>query len=175
MYLSIRVITHVHAHCVVCIHLNPQDVSVQSKEFEGSISGLHQYFKCRDSSHGKIVMPEAFVVLERVDAAKRSEQRKPTPSSNQGTSVDPHASEEERRIQIAKEESEEDYLKGALHTQVVDRGEQIRALNEIERRQKLLQNMTDRDHYEPIPGECKLPAHPLNQQPNAQQSSGEQK
>ena len=40
---------------------------------------------------------------------------------------------------------------------------------------RVLQNMTDRYHYEPISGECKLPAHPLNQQPNAQHSSGEQK
>ena len=154
----------------------PQDVYVRSIEFEGSIPGIHQYFKCRDSSHGKIVMPEAFVVLERVDAAKRSEQRKPTPSSNQGTSVDHHAVEEERRIQIAKEQSEDDYLKEALHTQVVDREEQIRALNEIERvqmerRQKLLQNLSLRDDYEPIPGECKLPAQPLSQNPR---SSGEQ-
>ena len=77
------------------------------------------------------------------------------------------------------EQSEDEYLKGALNTKVVDREEQVRALNEIERAQierraKLMQNIEERrqpDHYEAIPG---LPAQPSNQQRHPRSSTGEQ-
>ena len=98
-----------------------------------------------------------------------------TLSHNNG--VDPRALDDDRLMQQAKEQSEVEYLKGALNTQVVNREEQIRALNEIEkaqteRRHKLLQNITDRgQRYEPISG---FPGQPSNQQPHPQHSSGEQ-
>ena len=129
------------------------------------------------SRRGKLVVPEPLVSFEHGDAARREEQKKVTPTPNQSSSVDPRALDDDRLMQQAKEQSEVEYLKGALNTQVVNREEQIRALNEIERRQnerrqKLLQNITDRgQRYEPIPG---FPGQPSNQQPHPQHSSGEQ-
>ena len=52
-----------------------QDVAVQSKNFVWALTGFHQHFKCTDSSHGKLVMPESLVILEAEDAAKRLERK----------------------------------------------------------------------------------------------------
>ena len=145
---------------------DPQDVSVNSKEFVGSLHGFGQFFKCGDSRHGKLVMPEPLVISERDDAARRDEQMK----ANQGTSVDAHATAtEERRIQIAIEQSEEEYLKGALNTKIVDREEQVRALERFEREKKQ-QNLSHGrsgvdpyDPYEVIPGLAESATQPPNQ------------
>ena len=159
-----------------------QDVSVQSKDFVGSLPGIGQHFKCMDSRHGKLVMPESMVTSEAVDAAQRHEQKGTIP--NQGTSVDAHARAHEhahaqrRNVQQAAEHREDEYLKGALKTTDFDREQQVRLLREIEKaHQEKKQNASDnqqyvdhnkrQDHYSVFPG----PADSSSQAPYQQQPS----
>ena len=102
-----------------------QDVAVQSKDFEGLIPGMVQLFKCMDSNHGKLVMPESMVIFEAVHAAQRDEQKGKV--SNRGTSVDEHA------CRSAHKDAQEEisYLKDALNTTRIDREQQARLLDEI--------------------------------------------
>ena len=118
---------------------------MQSREFAGALTGLGQHFKCRDSRHGRLAMPESMVVLEREDAAKR-EQLKQIESS-----VDP---KEEKALE-----------------NVVDRNEQIRALQEYEKankeRQRSSGSRLDDGHYEPIPRELTDQPPPYPKQPTS--------
>lgn len=77
-------------------------------------------------------MPEPFIISEHEDAAKKDEQIK----SDQDNSVYTRATGKERMIQMAKDQSEEEYLTGALNTEVVDREEQAHTLERFEREKK---------------------------------------
>ena len=96
-----------------------QDVAVQSKEFEGSLIGFTQYFKCTDAKHGKLAMPESMVTSEREDAAQHLKQKRNI--SNGGISVDAHAHEHPHEDVPA----EDKFLKAALPTGKIDRYQQI--------------------------------------------------
>lgn len=78
---------------------------MRPRDFEGSLYGFGQYFKCGDSRHGKLVMCESSVVSESVDAARRNERK------NQHEScVDVHVQENEKVIQQLQQ-GEEEYVK----------------------------------------------------------------
>ena len=151
---------------------------MQSKEFVGSLHGLGQHFKCLDSRHGKLVMPEYMVISEKADAAQRQQQ-----SSNQGSSVDAHAHEDahaqfrdgQKTIQRVTEQCEDEYLKGALNTSI-DREKQVRVMREIEKAHKEKQQNTSQnrpyvdphnpqDRYDVIPGATDLTNRPPYQNP----------
>lgn len=71
-----------------------QDIGVQSKDFEGSLAGLSQHFKCSNHSHGKIVMPESMVISGKLYAIQHGKQKEKY--SAQGTSIEEaHAQEHE--------------------------------------------------------------------------------
>ena len=117
-------------------------------------------------------MPESMVVLERVHAAKREQLRQ----IKRDSSVDP---KDEKQLEMAREWSEDEYLKGALRTEVVDRKGQILALQEYEKanreRQRSSGNRPVSDpfnHYEPIPGARDDPPpysrHPISNPRGAQ-------
>ena len=161
-----------------------QDIGVLSKDFEGSLTGYGQHFKCSDSRHGKLVMPESMVISEKLDIIQRDKQKKK--HSAQGTSVDAHAHEHEhahvqyRDVKQAVQQREDEYLKGALHMSRIDRDEQIHLMRQIEKAHKgKQQNAPDnqpfidsnpnkrRAHYEAIPG----PADSSGQPPHQQQPS----
>ena len=154
---------------------------MQSKDFTGHLTGMTQHFKCSDSRHGKIAMPEAVVVSEKLDATQRDKQKENY--SAQGTSVDPHAQVHEhahmqyRDVKQAVQQREDEYLKGALHTSRIDRDQQILLMRKIEKAHKgRQQNAPDnqpfidsnpnkrRDHYEAIPGPADFPNRPPHQQ-----------
>ena len=135
------------------------------KDFEEALLGLSQYFNRRESWRGKIVLPEAFIAFEHEDAASRNKKM----SSTQDTCVDPDTIEEERVIQAVKKQSEEEYLKEALNTKVVNLEEQVRALERFEKEKKQQYQSQSRpnvdcyDHYEVIPGAADLVTQPSNQ------------
>ena len=163
---------------------------MQSKDFMGSLTGMTQHFKCSDSRHGKIAMPEAVVVSEKLDAIQRDKQKENY--SAKGTSVDPHAQVHEHThmqygdVKQAVQQREDEYLKGALHTNRIDRDQQIHLLREIEKAHKgRQQNAPDnqpfvdsnpnkrRDHYEAIPGLADSSNRPpLQQHPSPHPLSG---
>ena len=166
-----------------------QDIGVQSKDFEGSLTGFAQHFKCSDSSHGKIVMPESMVVSEKLDAIQRDKQKEK--HSAQETSVDPHARQHEhaqeqyRDVKQAVQQREDEYLKGALHMSRIDLDQQIHLMREIEKAHKgKQQNAPDnqpfvnpnpnkrRDRYDVIPGPADSSSRPPHQQPSPHPSSG---
>ena len=89
-----------------------QDISVQSKDFEGSLLGFSQHFKCRDSKHGKLVMPEPLVNFEHVDAARRKKRETTSPSSDASTSV-------AQLKDLGKKQSEYQTNRGQSHHDVI--------------------------------------------------------
>ena len=155
-----------------------------SKDFVGSLTGMTQHFKCSDSRHGKIAMPESMVFSEKLDAIQRDKQKENY--SAQGTSVDAHAQEHEHahaQIHQVAERREDEYLKGALKTSHFDREKQVRLLREIEKKhqekrhsapdsQPLVDPNKYPDHYEIIPGPANSSSQPPHQQPSPRQSRG---
>lgn len=146
---------------------------MQSKDFEGALTGFTQHFKCTDSSHGKIAMPESRVVSEKLDAVRHDKQKE------QGTSVDAQEHEHAHaQFRDVTQQREDEYLKGVLQTGRIDREQQIRLMKEIENTHKgKKQNAPDnqpyidpynpQSHYEAIPG----PAESSNQPPYQHPSS----
>ena len=124
---------------------------MQIKDFEEALLGLSQHFKCRESWHGKIVMPEAFITFELEDAKIRKL------SSKQDTCVNPHTTGVENLTEVVKKQSEDEYLQEALNAKVLDCEEQVLALERFERekKQKLSQSRPNvpYDSYEVIPCE----------------------
>lgn len=127
---------------------------MQSKDFEEALLGSGQHFKCRESWHGKIVMPEAFITFELEDANIRKL------SSKQDTCVYPHKTGVENLTEVVKKQSEDEYLQEALNAKVLDCEEQVLALERFERekKQKLSQSRPNvpYDSYEVIPCEGDL-------------------
>ena len=159
---------------------------MQSRDFVGSMPGFGQHFKVMESKHGKLVMPEAMVNSEALDATQRYERKQTVPS--QGTSVDAHAHEHAhaqiRDTQQVAEHREDEYLKGALKTSHFDREGQVRLLREIEKKhqekrhsapdsQPFIDPNKYPDHYEIIPGPADSSSQPPHQQqPSPRQSRG---
>lgn len=81
---------------------------MHSRDFEESLHGFGQYFKCGDSKHGKLVIPEALVVSETLDAASRKDQK--GQNMNQGTYVNPQLGNEDEMIQQLRERSEKELV-----------------------------------------------------------------
>ena len=55
--------------------LFPQIVPVRSKDFSVAFTGMSQYFKCENSKHGKVVVPEG-MVLTQIEAIEMKSQTK---------------------------------------------------------------------------------------------------
>lgn len=113
---------------------------MQSKDFAGSLPGLTLYFKCSDSKHGKVVLPESMVIRESVHAAQQRQHKDNVPS--QGSNVDArelmHAQfrGSKKMVQQVTEQSEDEYLKDVLNTVRIDREQQALMLREIEKAHK---------------------------------------
>lgn len=159
-----------------------QDIAVQSRDFVGSLHGFGQYFKCTDSRHGKLVMPESMVTSEAMDAAQHHKEKGKV--SNQGSSVDAHAQEHEHaQFRDVAQQRKDEYLKDALHTAMIDREQQIRLMREIEKTHKgKKQNAPDiqlhidpnnpQNHYDIIPGSADSSNRPPYQHPSSSRSPG---
>ena len=131
--------------CVKRILLIMQYVSVSSKEVVGAIPGMGQLFKCSDSKHGRVVIPESMVVSEAAIAQMTTKQKvqqitgtsvdMPWPASKEeefakqfdGTSL----AEQQEALKKAKEKKKLADLNRAMTTQI-DRDEQIRQMRNFE-------------------------------------------
>ena len=149
-----------------------QDISVQSMDFVGSLSGFGHHFKCMDSRHGKLVMPESMVTSEEMDAAQHRKQKEEVP--NQETSIDTHHAQ----IRDVAQQREDEYLKGALQTGRIYREQQIRLLREIKKAHKgkkqnapgnqpYIDPYNPQCHYEAIPGPTDSSNQPSYQHPSS--------
>ena len=150
---------------------------MQSKNFVGSLHGMTQLFKCSDSRHGKLVMPELMVFSEKEDANQRSEEK--VRNEIHESSVDAHIHAHkldhtevqignvEKMIQQVSEQSEDEYLKDALKTARIDRQEQARILSEIEREKKQNRSRPSGGprYHEAIPDPVIPATRPMHQSP----------
>ena len=153
-----------------------QDIAVQSRDFAGSLHGLSQFFKCTDSRHGKLVMPEYVVIPERVHAAQRQLQRDEIPNQESNVNAHEHTHAQIKGDQkLIQELSEDEYLKDALKTSVIDREQQARLLREIEKMHKekiksASDNIDPQAHYEEIPGSADYSHRPPYPHPSSSHS-----